>query len=311
MKRLVEPFTGGEPTGGAVFVRRSLRQLSDELAALGHELCPTLISEVLRAEGFRLRVNVKRFTGPAHPDRDAQFRYLQEWVTIFREEGWPILSVDTKKKELVGDFKSAGAVWCQAADEVNAHDFLSDALYRVAPYGLYDVLANKGHVIVGTSADTPRFAAEAVARWWSRIGCHRYRGARELLILADSGGSNGYRPRLWKLSLQELLADRYGLAVTVCHYPTGASKWNPVEHRLFGPISINWAGVPLRSPEVMLGYIRGTATPSGLAVTAEWWEREYAKGVAVSDAEMAGMEIEHHDICPRWNYTFKPRQAAT
>jgi hypothetical protein len=292
----------------AKYVRRSLRTLSGELAQRGHVAGPDTVAALLRDLGYRLRVNVKRFSGPYHPDRDEQFTFIEGLVSAFAEEGLPILSVDTKKKELVGNFANAGATWRRAPDEVNAHDFLTDALYRAAPYGLYDVLANKGHVIVGASADTPRFAAEAVARWWSRIGCHRYRGARELLILADGGGSNGYRPRLWKLSLQELLADRYGLVVTVCHYPTGASKWNPVEHRLFGPISINWAGVPLRSPEVMLGYIRGTTTAAGgLAVTAEWWERRYQRGVKVSDAEMAELDIEYHDSCPRWNYTLRPR----
>jgi len=160
---------------------------------------------------------------------------------------------------------------------------------------------------VGLSADTPRFAAEAVARWWGRIGGHRYRNGGALLLLADGGGSNGYRPRLWKQSLQELLADRYGLAVTVCHYPTGASKWNPVEHRLFGPISNNWAGVPLQSPEVMLGFLRGSATKTGLRVTAEWWPRSYERGVKVSAAEMAKRCIEPHEVCPRWNYTISPR----
>ena len=291
----------------ARYVRRSLRTLSGELAELGHAAGPDTVADLLRGLGYRLRVNVKRLSGPYHPDRDEQFTFIEGLVAAFREEGLPILSVDTKKKELVGNFKNAGAIWRREADEVNAHDFLSDALYRAAPYGLYDVLANKGHVIIGTSADTPWFAAEAVARWWSRIGCHRYRGAGELLILADGGGSNGYRPRLWKKSVQELLADRYDLVVTVCHYPTGASKWNPVEHRLFGSISINWAGMPLRSPDVILGYLRGTATPSGLGVTAEWWERGYARGVKVSGAEMQELDIEHHDICPRWNYTIKPR----
>jgi hypothetical protein len=220
----------------------------------------------------------------------------------------PILSVDTKKKELVGHFANAGATWRREADAVNVHDFLSDALYRATPYGLYDVLADKGHVIVGTSADTPRFAAEAVAHWRSRIGCHRYRGAGELLVLADGCGSNGYRPRLRKKGLQELLADRCGLVVAVYHFPLGASKRNPVEHRLFGPISINRAGVPLRGPEVLLGYIRGTTTPSGLEVTAEWWGRRYARGVKVPEAEMAGLNMERHDICPRWNYTIRPRR---
>jgi len=291
----------------ARYARRSLRTLSDELAGLGHVAGPDTVAGLLRDLGYRLRVNVKRLSGPYHPDRDEQFTFIEGLVAAFREGGLPILSVDTKKKELVGNFKNAGATRRREADAVNAHDFPSDARYRVAPYGLYDLLANKGHVAAGTSADTPLFAAEAVARWWSRAGCHRCRGARELLILADGGGSHGYRPRLWKLSLQELLADRYGLEVAVCHYPTGASKWNPVEHRLFGPISTNWAGVPLRSPEVMLGYIRGTATPSGLAVTAEWWERDYARGRKVSGAGMQEWDIEHHDICPRRDYTIKPR----
>jgi hypothetical protein len=265
------------------------------------------VGRLLKQQDYRLQRTAKTVEGARHADRDAQFRYLNEQARAHLAAGQPVVSVDTKKKELVGNFKNAGATWRREADEVNAHDFLSDALCRVAPYGLYDVRANKGHVVVGTSADTPWFAAEAVARWWSRVGCHRYRGAGELLILADGGGSNGYRPRLWKKGLQELLADRYGLEVTVCHYPTGASKWNPVEHRLFGPISVNWAGVPLRSPEVMLGYLRGTATASGLGVTAEWWEGEYAKGVKVLDAEMQELDIEHHDVCPRWNYTIKPR----
>ncbi len=294
----------------ALYVRRSLQHLSDGLAERGHAACPTTVAGLLEDLGYSLRVNVKRLTGPYHPDRDKQFHHLNSLVELFREEGWPILSVDAKKKELVGNFENPGAAWVPQPYEVNAHDFLSDAEYRAAPYGLYDVLANQGHVIVGTSADTPQFAAEAVARWWSRIGCHRYRRAGALLILADSGGSNGHRPRLWKKCLQELLADRYGLAVTMCHYPTGASKWNPVEHRLFGPISINWAGVPLQSPEVLLGFLRGTTSKSGLRVTAEWWQRTYARGVKVSAAEMRELEIEHHEVCPCWNYTITPRDWA-
>ena len=216
----------------------------------------------------------------------------------FRAAGLPILSVDTKKQELVGAFANPGARWGRQPQEVNAHDFLSDAEYRVVPYGLYDVLANRGHVIVGTSADTPQFAAEAVARWWGRIGCRRYRGANELLILADAGGSNGYRPRLWKRCLQELLADRYELHVTVCHYPSGASKWNPVEHRLFGPISINWAGEPLRTPEVLLGFLRGTTATTGLEVTAECWARSYTRGLKVSATEMQDLGIHPSRYLP-------------
>jgi Rhodopirellula transposase DDE domain len=307
LEELVEPVTGGDPMSEAKYARRSLQALSDDLAGLGHEACPTTVGELLRDMDYHLYVNVKRLTGPYHPDRDQQFRYIEALVEAFRAEALPILSVDSKKKELIGNFANAGATWRRAADEVNAHDFLTDALCRGVPYGLYDVLADHGHVIVGTSADTPQFAAEAVARWWSRIGCHRYRDAGELLLLADAGGSNGCRPRSWKRCLQELVADRYGLHVTVCHFPTGASKWNPVEHRLFGPISVNWAGEPLRTPAVLLGFIRGTTTETGLVVTAEWCERTYARGVKVSDADMAELDIEHHDTCPRWNYTIRPR----
>jgi hypothetical protein len=306
LKELVEPLTGGDPMTQTLFVRRSLRQLSEELAQRGHDLCPTTVGELLRAQGYAPRVNVKRFTGLPHPERDHQFRYLEEMIAAFRAEGWPILSVDTKKKELIGDFKNAGAVWRQGGDEVNAHDFVQDALCRAVPYGLYDYLANRGHVVVGTSADTPAFAVGAIAGWWGRIGSRRYAGAGALLLLADAGGSNSCRARLWKRRLQEDLADRYGLAVTVCHYPTGASKWNPVEHRLFGPISMNWAGVPLRSPEVLLACLRGTQTRTGLRVTAEWRDRVYPKGVKVSTAEMQALHIIKHEVCPQWNYTIEP-----
>jgi hypothetical protein len=288
------------------FVRRSLRNLSDELASLGHHACPRTVADLLRHLGYNLRVNVKRITGPYHPDRDRQFDYLNGMVEEFRQAKLPILSVDSKKKELVGNFQNDGRAWSEQAEQVNAHDFPSDALCRAVPYGLYDVLANRGHMVVGTSADTPAFAVDAITRWWVRCGCKRYRDAGELLILADSGGSNGCRPRLWKQRLQEL-ADNYGLAVTVCHYPRGASKWNPVEHRLFGPISMNWAGIPLRTPALLLSLLRGTRTSTGLTVTAEWLGRTYRCGSVVTDAEMADWNIEHHNTCPQWNYTIKPR----
>lgn len=248
---------------GDKYVRRSLSALSDELAELGHQACPTTVGGLLRDLDYKLRVNFKRLTGPPHPDREAQFRYLGALIDEFRAAGLPVLSIDAKKKELVGLFDNAGTRWLRESFDVNAHDFLSDALCRVTPYGLYDVLARRGHVIVSSSFNTPEFAAACVARWWSRIGCHRYPDAGELLLLADAGGSNGWRPRLWKKCLQEVVADRYGLDVTVCHYPVGASKWNPVEHRLFGPISVNWCGQPLCTPEVLLGFVRGTPGVGG------------------------------------------------
>jgi hypothetical protein len=302
---VVEPATGGDPMSDVTFVRKSLQWLSDELTRLHHPASPTAVSNLLRQRGYNLHVNVKRFTGPPHPERNHQFEYIQELIEQFRAEGWPIVSVDTKKKELIGNFRNEGRVWCRSGPEVNAHDFLTDAQCRAVPYGLYDVVANRGHVVVGTSADTPALAVDALGQWWGRIGCKRYPGAATLLVLADAGGSNGCRPRLWKYRLQQL-ADRYGLVVTVCHYPTGASKWNPVEHRLFGPISTNWAGIPLNSPEVMLSCLRGTTTATGLRVTAQWHDRPYLKGVKVTNTQMASIQLMKHDACPQWNYSIAP-----
>jgi hypothetical protein len=302
---LVEPETGGDPMSADKFVRASLRSLSDALHRLGHPASPPTVARLLRDRKYNLRVNVKRLTGPPHPDRDRQFRHIREKIDEFRAEGWPILSVDSKKKELIGDFRNAGAVWCRTGAAVNAHDFPSDAMCKAVPYGLYDVLANRGHVVVGTSADTPAFATDAIAAWWGRIGSRRYPRAGALLVLADAGGSNGCRPRLWKYRLQRL-ADRYGLVVSVRPYPTGASKWNSVEHRLFGPISVNWAGIPLRTPEVMLSCLRGTSTQGGLRVSAQWQPRAYHKGVKVTRAEMDRVHILRSDLCPRWNYSIVP-----
>jgi hypothetical protein len=305
---LVQPTTGGDPMSNTKYVLCSLRHLSAELAVLGHDACPTTIADLLREHDYAPHVNVKRFTGPPHPDRDMQFSYIQDWLDGFAEAGLPILSVDTKKKELIGNFANAGAAWALAGEEVNAHDFRQDASCRAAPYGIYDWLANRGHVTVGTSADTPAFAVDAIAGWWSREGVRRYPDADWVLILADAGGSNSCRARLWKWCLQERLADRYRLVVTVCHYPTGASKWNPVEHRLFGPISTNWAGRPLRTLETMLGLIRGTKTQTGLRVTARQAAKVYHTGVKVSDRQMDSLDIEYHATCPQWNYTLWPRQ---
>ena len=223
-----------------------------------------------------------------------------------RHRDLPLRSGHHQEKELIGNFRNAGATWCRQPEEVNVYDFLSDAECRATPYGIYDLLAGRGHVCVGTSSDTPAFAVEAIGAWWSRYGCRRYRGANELLILADGGGSNGHRPRLWKARLQERVADRYGLHVTVCHYPTGASKWNPVEHRLFGPVSINWAGQPLRSLETMLGWVRGTEV-GGAGVTASLDRATYPTKVKVSEEEMGRLDLERHEVCPDWNYTISPR----
>ena len=233
--------------------------------------------------------------------------HIEEQKQDHREAHMPIISVDTKKKDLIGDFKNAGRDWCQDAELVKVHDFPSEALGRSVPYGVYDLERNRGYVRVGTSADTPQFAVEAIRAWWETEGAGAYPTAEGLLILADGGGSNGWRPRVWKQQLQEQLCDRFGLTVTVCHYPTGCSKWNPVEHRLFGPISLNWAGHPLRTWETMLAYLRGTTTETGLSVTAELHEAVYQKGQKVSNAEMAQLNLEPHQVCPQWNYTLRPR----
>jgi hypothetical protein len=269
--------------------------------------CAQTVRRLLVEADFAPRVNVKRFTGPPHPHRDRQFRYLQEMIAAFHEARLPVISVDGKKKELIGSFKNPGAVWRRTPAEVNAHDFPQDAAGRGVPYGIYDLSRNQGYVTVGLSADTPEFATRSIAEWWRREGVRAYPDAGELLILADSGGSNGCRPRAWKQGLQHRLANAFGLHVTVCHYPRGASKWNPVEHRLFGPISINWSGEPLTSLQKMLALIRGTRTETGLTVSARADVRRYRQGVKVTNREMAELSLDSHSICPNWNYTISPQ----
>lgn len=305
---MVSPETAGDPQGERKWVRSSLRKLSKRLAQAGHGASAPTISRLLRKHDYSLHVNAKeKEASSSHPDRDTQFQYIERQKQAFMAAGNPIISVDTKKKELIGNFKNPGQEWCQYPQEVNGHDFLSEALGRAAPYGIYDLQRNEGAVYVGMSADTPEFAVTAVARWWEEVGREAYPDARELLVLADAGGSNGYRPRLWKEQLQSQLSDRLGLTVTVCHYPTGCSKWNPIEHRLFSQISINWAGQPLRTLETMLGYVSSTTTTTGLKVTASLIEGIYQTGKEVSDAVMKGLNLEHHSVCPQWNYTIRPR----
>lgn len=290
--------------------RSSLRQLVDELAQVGHWVSHTTVDRLLKDMGYSLKANVKRLAGADHPDRDRQFQYIDEQKQVFLAAGMPVISVDTKKKELIGNFKNAGRIWCQEAEAVNDHDFDQDALGKAVPYGIYDLKHNLGYVYVGQSADTAQFAVEMIVRWWIHEGQSLYPQATRLLILADAGGSNGCRPRLWKQQIQEQLADRLGLEVTICHYPTGASKWNPIEHRLFGPISINWAGKPLRTFEFVLAYIRGTKTVTGLQVKAFLVEQVYEKGIQITKKVMETLRIEFHTVCPRWNYTIKPRLAS-
>jgi hypothetical protein len=312
LQALVEPVTAGDPMSEQRWVRASLRSLSRHLGAAGHPASPPTVRRLLGARGYRLHANTKQLeAGAAHPEREQQFRYIAQQRQLFGAAGRPQISVDTKKKELIGRFKNAGRVWGRTAEVVNAHDFRQDALGRAVPYGVYDLTRNRGTVYVGQSADTPRFAVEMVARWWVDEGQAAFPAAGELLILADGGGSNSARSRVWKRQLQEQLCDRYGLAVTVCHYPTGCSKWNPIEHRLFGPISSTWAGRPLATWEALLGYLRATTTETGLTVRATLHEGTYQTGERVAAAELAALNLERHAVCPTWNYTLRPRSAVT
>ena len=306
----MEPETAGDPQSEQKWRRSSLRQLSRRLGEAGHAASPPTVGRLLRERHYSLRSNSKQEAGKDHPDRGEQFRYLEAQKQAFLAAGKPVISVDTKKKELVGNFANAGQSWRQGPERVNTHDFRQDALGRAVPYGIYDLHRNRGAVYVGESADTPRFAVDAIVAWWRDEGQAAYPEAEELLVMADSGGSNGCQPRAWKGQLQEQLANRLGLTVTVCHYPTGCSKWNPVEHRLFGPISINWAGQPLRTFERLVGLIRGTTTRSGLSVRAARLPGEYPTGETLSDPEMERLQLEHHATCPRWNYTIRPHPPA-
>jgi hypothetical protein len=304
----VEPETAGDPMGAQKWVRSSLRQLSRRLTAAGHPVSHQTVGRLLKELDYALHVNAKKLeASAAHPDRDGQFAAIASQRQVFGAAGLPIISVDTKKKELIGNFRNAGQVWSREGDAVNIHDFLAEGLGRAVPYGIYDVTANRGSVYVGSSGDTPQFAVEAIARWWEGTGRTVYPDAGHLLILADAGGSNGCRPRLWKQQLQERVCDRLGLTVTVCHYPTGCSKWNPIEHRLFSQISLNWAGKPLRTWETMLGYLRATTTATGLTVDACLLDGAFPTGQTVSDAEMQALRLDRHDVCPIWNYTLRPR----
>lgn len=293
------------------WVRSSLRHVGAGLDALGHRISPPTVGRLLKRLHYSLKANRKeRETGSAIPERDAQFQHIAEQRQLHEAARLPIISVDTKKKELIGDFKNAGRDWCREPERVNVHDFPSEAVGRAVPYGIYDVQRDHGYVRVGRSADTPEFAVGAIRGWWEQEGRAGYGDAPGLLILADAGGSNSCHARAWKQQLQDQLCDRLGLTVTVCHYPTGCSKWNPVEHRLFGPISLNWAGHPLRSWGTILAYLRGTTTATGLRVTAELHEQVYQKGQKVSDAEFARLNLAPHSVCPRWNYTLRPRVPA-
>ena len=300
--------TAGDPTGRrGLWTGQHLTQISHQLKRLGLAVCPNTVRRLLAELDYALRVNRKSLSGPQSPERDTQFRYLPGLRQEFGRAALPIISVDTKKKELVGPFKNHGRIWCREALRVNDHDFRSQASGLAIPRGLYDVQANRGSVLLGTSHDTPEFAVDAIVQWWRDEGRRRYGAVAELLILADSGGSNGARCRLWKYALQAKLADPFQLAVTVCHYPTGTSKWNPIEHRLFSEISKHWAGQPLTDYSTIVRLIGETKTQTGLRVHCALSTKDYPTKIKVSKEQMNSLDLLPHPVLPQWNYTLMPR----
>ena len=307
LMRLVEPTTRGDPMQPLLWTTRSLRNLVNGLAAKGHKVSPTVVSELLRDMGYSLQANSKTREGTQHIDRDAQFRYINTQAMAFLAANEPLISVDTKKKELVGNFKNNGREWRRQGtpELVNVHDFIDPKLKRAVPYGVYDIANNTGWVSVGTDHDTATFAVNAIRRWWRTMGKKRHPNAKRLMVTADGGGSNGYRVRLWKVELQKL-ADELKLPITVCHLPPGTSKWNKIEHRLFSFISINWRGKPLRSYSTIVQLIAATTTETGLKVRAELDENKYPKGVKVSDTQINALNLSCHSFHGDWNYTISP-----
>jgi hypothetical protein len=307
IEELMQHDVAGDPCTGVKWTRRTTRKIAAELQALGIAVGFKTVARLLKDLAYCLRVNHKRVSRSSGPDRNEQFEYISAQRTRFAERDLPIVSIDSKKKELVGNFKNPGSTWQQQPELVNDHDFPSHAEGMARPYGVYDVRANRGTLFVGTSYDTPDFAVDNLVRWWDCEGRARYPAAAELLVLADSGGSNGPRSRVFKYGLQTRLCDTHRIRVTLCHYPTGASKWNPIEHRLFSEISKNWAGCPLRSYETILNYIRTTRTQTGLQVTAHLVDHHYPKGVKIPDSSMAALALVRHKVQPLRNYTIHPR----
>lgn len=292
---------------GLRWCRRTTVTIAEELAGLGMTVSPNTVARLLHQMGYSLRVNSKQISTESSPDRNLQFEYLTELRCRFQQRHLPIISVDTKKRELVGNFKNQGRRWEREPRRVFDHDFRTDSIGVAIPYGIYDVQDNRGALVVGVSHDTPAFAAHSIAHWWNREGSVRYRGTGELLILADTGGSNGYRTHAWKIELQSQLANPFGVSVTVAHYPTGASKWNPIEHRLFSAISLNWAAEPLDSYQKILNFARTTTTTTGLAVTAYLDRRCYPTGIKTDPELVAALSLHRHKVLPHWNYTIRPQ----
>jgi hypothetical protein len=308
LRRLVEPATMGDPMRPLLWVSKSLEKLTCALRTLNHAVSANTVGKMLMTLGYSRQVNRKTKEGSHHPDRDGQFQHINRQVMALQAAGQPVISVDTKKKELIGEFKNAGSDYRAAGcpDAVNVHDFVDKTLGKVAPYGIYDVTTNTGWVSLGIDHDTAEFAVNAVRRWHQVVGSVRYPKANRLLITADGGGSNGSRVRLWKLELQKL-ADETGLTLQISHYPPGTSKWNRIEHRMFCHITQTWRGKPLVSRVAVVNLIAATTTKTGLTVSCELDEKTYAKGIKVTNTEMASLNIETDLWHPEWNYTIKPR----
>ena len=312
LEALVDPVTRGDPMSPLRWTTKSTRQLAQALTATGHPVSHVRVGELLHALGYSLQANAKTVEGKQHPDRDAQFGHINAAARRYLKAGDPVISVDTKKKELVGEtpgYKNNGRDWQPAGEpvRVGVHDFPDPAMPKAVPYGIYDLAANTGWVTVGSDGDTAAFAVATLRRWWTQVGQGAYPSAKRLLINADAGGSNGYRVRLWKLELAQLATDT-GLAITVCHYPPGTSKWNKIEHRLFSAITSNWRGRPLTSHQVVVDLIGATTTRTGLRVHAEADTNTYPRGIKISDAQMAAIapQLKPDKFHGEWNYTVKP-----
>ena len=308
LERLVGDDARGDPEQPLRWTAKSVRKLAAGLGELGHQVHFTSIAGLLRSLGYSMQANRKTKEGASHPDRDAQFRHINATVKAALDAGQPAISVDTKKKELVGDFKAVGRELRPKGDPipVRTHDFPDKQLGKAIPYGILDIKANQGFVSVGITNDTAQFSVASIRAWWEQLGRDRYRDTSSLTITADCGGSNSYRTRLWKTELQGL-ADETGLAISVCHFPPGTSKWNKIEHRLFSYISKNWRGKPLVSHAVIINLIAATTTTTGLEVHARLDQSAYPKGITVSDAELATVNLEGAAFHPEWNYTISPR----
>jgi hypothetical protein len=309
LERLIEPATRGDPMSPLRWTSKSTRHLAQALSRGRHTVSHDTVAQLLRGLGYSLQGTAKTLEGTQHPDRNAQFEYIKRLTERFLRQRWPVISVDTKKKELVGKYQRAGREWRPRGqpEQVMVHDFIDPALGKAIPYGVYDVGQDLGWVNVGTDHDTASFAAESIRRWWRAMGEPLYPRARCLLICADGGGSNGYRSRLWKVELQRL-ATQTGLKITACHFPPGTSKWNKIEHRLFSHITMNWRGRPLVSHDVVVNLIGATTTRSGLRVKVRLDKRKYPTGIEVSDTAMQALNLKPHEFHGEWNYTFTPQR---